>query len=136
MKILSGIAVTGLTIAVLMLGSADSFSQGACDRGGNHTIQVRPKNNGMPELKYKGGSADEVHVCAGDTVKWILIGPSRKFFVNFFSSAGAPFAGATKLGSNGNVVKIDIAATAERGGYDYGVNFEDGPDMDPRIVVD
>lgn len=134
MKILNGIAVAGLTIAVLMLGSADSFSQGTCDRGGNHTIQVRPADDGTPELSYRGGSAEEVHVCPGDTVKWILTGPNRKFFVNFFTEAGAPFAGATVLGSNGNVVKIDIAA--ERGAYDYGVNFEDGPDMDPRIVVD
>ncbi len=88
----------------------------------------------MPQLKYRGGSAEEVHVCAGDQIQWVLTGPDRKFLVDFFS--GAPFDGASERGSSGNVVSIVIGASVERRGYDYGVQFADGPEMDPRIVVD
>lgn len=136
MKILGGIVVTALMIAVFIWSSTDSLGQGACDRGGNHTIQVSPGADGTPELKYRGRSAEEVRVCAGDQVRWVLTGPDREFFVDFFSEAGAPFDGATTRGSNGNVVSIVIGASAERGGYDYGVSFAGGPAMDPRIIVD
>jgi len=135
MKIMSGIAVAGLMLAMLMLGSTDSLSQDTCARNSKHTIQVRPTEDDTPELKYRGGSAEEVHVCIGDEVKWVLTGPDRSYFVSFF--ADAPFAGETRQGSNGNVVSVTIGGPAERGsGYDYDVEFADGGSMDPRIVVD
>jgi len=133
-KILNTIAIAGLTIVALTLGSTDSLGQGACDHGGNHTIQVTAGDDGMPQLKYRGGSAEEVHVCAGDQVQWVLTGPDREFLVDFFS--GAPFDGATTRGSSGNAVSVVIGAAAERRGYDYGVKFADGPEMDPQIIVD
>jgi len=126
------VAVAGIGILAALLFSTESNSQGACDRGGHHTIQVRPSDDGMPELTYKGGSAENVHVCNGDDVKWVLTGPDREFFVDFFS--GAPFAGAARLGSNGNVVSIQI--DAESGSYAYGVNFAGDEPMDPMIIVD
>ena len=132
MKIISTIAVAGIGIAAVLLFSADSNGQDACDRGGHHTIQVRPSDDGMPELTYKGGSAENVHVCNGDEVKWVLTGPDRDFFVDFFS--GAPFAGAARRGSNGNVVSVRI--DAESGSYEYGVNFAGEEPMDPIIIVD
>ena len=134
MKILSGISVAVLMVALTMLGSTESFSQDQCSSSGNHTIQVRPGADGAPELSYNGGSAEEVNVCIGDTVRWVLTGPDRQYFVDFFS--GGPFDGATRLGSNGNVVTIEIGGSAERGvGYDYDVEFASGEGMDPRIVV-
>ena len=75
MKILNALAIAGLTIVALTLGSTDSLGQDDCDHGGNHTIQVRPGDDGAPELKYRGGSAEEVHVCEGDRVQWVLTGP-------------------------------------------------------------
>jgi len=135
MKIISTLAAAILMFAMLMLGSTDSFSQGACARNSNHTIQVRPSEGDIPELKYKGGSAEEIHVCIGDTIKWVLNGPNRTYFVDFFS--GAPFEGVTRRGSNSNVVSVVVGGPAERGsGYDYDVEFEDGGTLDPRIVVD
>jgi len=89
----------------------------------------------VPELTYKGGSAEEVHVCIGDTIKWVLTGPNRTYFVEFF--AGAPFEGAERRGSNGNAVSVTVGGPAEPGSsYDYDVAFEDGGTLDPRIVVD
>lgn len=136
MKILSGIAVAGLTIVALTLGSTDSLGQGACNHGGNHVIQVKAGDDGAPQLSYRGGSAEEIHVCRGDQVQWVLTGPDREFLVNFFSDAGAPFDGATTRGSSENAVSVVIGAESERGDYDYGVKFAGGPGMDPRIVVD
>ncbi len=131
---MNGIASAGLTILALTLGSTDSLGQDACDHGGNHTIQVRAGDDGAPVLKYRGGSADEVHVCVGDQVQWVLTGPDREFLVDFFS--GAPFDGATTRGSSGNAVSVVIGAAAERRGYEYGVKFADGPELDPEIIVD
>ena len=132
MKILSGITAAVLVVAAMMLGSTTSFSQDACDHGGNHTIQVRPGADGRPELSYRGGSAENVYVCQGDNVQWVLTGSDRSFFVDFFS--GAPFAGASKRGSSGGAVSVTVGD--DTGSYDYGVEFEGGEPMDPRIIVE
>jgi hypothetical protein len=134
MKMTSTVATAVLMFAMLMLGSTDSFSQDPCSQNSNHTIQVRPSADDVPELRYNGGSAAEVHVCIGDQIKWVLNGPNRKYFVDFF--ADAPFAGTKRLGSNGNVVTVTVGGPAERGsGYDYDVEFDGGGVLDPRIVV-
>ena len=134
MKILNTIAIAGMTILALTLGSTDSLGQDTCDHGGNHTIQVRAGDDGAPVLKYRDGSADEVHVCVGDQVQWVLTGRNRDFLIDFFSDA--PFEGATTRGSSSNAVSVVIGAAAERRGYKYNVEFADGPDMDPEIIVD
>ncbi len=134
MKILNTIAIAGMTILALTLGSTDSLGQDECDHGGNHTIQVRAGDDGAPALKYRGGSADEVHVCVGDQVQWVLTGRNRDFLIDFFSDA--PFEGATTRGSSSNAVSVVIGAAAERRGYKYNVKFADGADMDPEIIVD
>ncbi|HSN51488.1 MAG TPA: hypothetical protein VLS87_03080 [Woeseiaceae bacterium] len=132
MKITSTIAATVAIAAVLLLGSADSNSQGSCSRGGNHTIQVAEGADGMPELSYRGGSAEDVHVCNGDQVQWVLTGSDRNYFVDFMGDA--PFPGAAKRGSSGGVVAVTI--DAESRAYEYGVNFAGGEAFDPRIIVD
>jgi len=131
MKIFSGIAAAAVFTAALMFGSTTSFSQ-ECNHGGNHTIQVSPGADGKPELSYKGGSAENVYVCRGDRVQWVLTGSDRSYFVDFF--AGAPFDGATKRGSSDGVVSVTIGD--DTGSYDYGVEFEGGEPMDPRIIVE
>lgn len=134
MKIMNAIAVAGTMFAVLMLGSTESIAQGACESSGNHTIQVQAGSDGNPVLSYKGGSAAEVNVCLGDTVRWVLTGSDREYLVNFF--AGAPFAGAEEVDSRGGVVSVVIGGSAQRGkGYDYDVSFVGGGGLDPRIVV-
>ena len=132
MKLKSMIAVAAAVAAVLLLGSADSNGQGSCDRGGNHTIQVAEGSDGMPALSYRGGSAEDVHVCNGDQVQWVLTGSDREYFVDFMGNA--PFPGAAKRGSSGGVVSVMI--DAESGAYEYGVNFAGGEVFDPRILVD
>ena len=132
MKILKTMAIVGAGAAILSLASTDSNSQGTCDRGGNHTIQVSEGADGMPALKYRGGSAEDVHVCNGDQLQWVLTGSDREYFVDFMGEA--PFPGAAKRGSSGGVVAVTI--DAESGAYDYGVNFVGEEPFDPRIIVD
>ena len=134
MNILRGLVVAGLAVAVLMLGSTAAYSQGACDNGGNHTIQVAAGADGRPELSYRGGSAENVHVCLGDTVRWVLIGSDRDFFVDFFGDA--PFGGAAKQGPT-TTVSVVIGGGAERNqSYSYDVTFANGQGLDPHIIVD
>ena len=130
MKVLGGIAVATLAVASLMWSSADSLAQ-ECDRGGNHTIQVIPGDDGSAELRYKGGPGDSVTVCRGDTVSWVLTGSDRTFFVDFFS--GAPFAGAARRGNNSS---LTITIDAEAGAYNYDVGFDGDPGVDPIIIVE
>lgn len=131
MKILATIAIAGAVSGALLFASTDSNSQGNCDRGGNHTIQVSEGPDGMPELRYRGGSAEDVHVCNGDQVQWVLTGSDRNYLVDFMGNA--PFPGATTRGSSNGVVSVTI--DAEDGEYDYGVNFEGEEPMDPRLIV-
>lgn len=134
MKIFSIATLSALFFVAAIISNSDALGQDQCVSSGNHTIQVRPGPNGAPELRYRGGSAEEVHVCIGDTVRWVLNGPNRDFFVEFFSDG---LFGATSRGSNGNVVEIVVGGSAQRGqGYDYNVEFTGGPGMDPRIIVD
>ncbi len=132
MKMLRTMAIVGAGVAILSLAITDSNSQDNCDRGGNHTIQVSEGADGMPALKYRGGSAEEVHVCNGDQVQWVLTGPDRDYFVDFMGDA--PFPGAAKRGSSRGVVSVTI--DAESRAYDYGVNFAGEEPFDPRIIVD
>jgi hypothetical protein len=132
MKMLKTMAIVGASAVILSLASTDTNSQGTCNRGGNHTIQVSEGADGMPALKYRGGSAEEVHVCNGDQLQWVLTGSDREYFVDFMGEA--PFPGAAKRGSSSGVVAVTI--DAESGAYDYGVNFAGEAPFDPRIIVD
>ncbi|MDH3906895.1 MAG: hypothetical protein OEV16_14730 [Gammaproteobacteria bacterium] len=129
MKILNTIAIASAIAAVMLLASTDSRSQDDCE--GNHTIQVAPGADGMPELTYRGGSAEEIRVCNGDQVQWVLRGSDREYFVDFMGNA--PFSGAARRGSSDGVVSVTIEA--EVGSYDYGVNFEGDEPMDPQLIV-
>lgn len=130
MKILSGVSIAVLVIAALFLDVPAAMAQ-ECDRGGNHTIQVRPDGDGGAALEYRGGPGDSVTVCPGDTVSWVLTGSDRTFFVDFFS--GAPFAGAARRGNN---TRLTITIDAEPGSYAYDIGFDGDPGMDPVIIVD
>lgn len=132
MKILSTLAISTAMAGAWLFMSADSIGQDTCDHGGNHTIQVSAGSDGMPSLRYRGGSAENVNVCNGDKLQWVLTGPDREYFVDFMDNA--PFSGAAKRGSSNGVIAVKIDAAS--GAYDYGVNFEGDEPLDPRIIVD
>lgn len=132
MKILTTLAISTAMAGAWLFMSADATGQDTCDRGGMHTIQVSEGADGKPSLKYKGESAENVHVCDGDTVNWVLTGSDRRYIVDFMDKA--PFSGDSKRRSNSGAVKVTI--NAEPGEYDYGVSFEGDEPMDPRLIVD
>jgi hypothetical protein len=132
MKTVGTISITAAVATILLLGATDSSGQDSCDRGGNHTIQVVEGSDGLPELSYRGGSAEDIHVCNGDQVQWVLTGSDREYFVDFMGDA--PFPGAAKRGSSDGVVSVTI--DAESRAYEYGVNFAGSEAFDPRIIVD
>ena len=133
MKILTTLAVSTAMAGAWLFMSADATGQDTCDRGGKHTIQVSEGADGKPSLKYKGGSAENVYVCDGDTVNWVFPGSERKYIVEFMNKA--PFPGESKKKrSQGGAIKITI--NAEPGEYEYNAEFEGGEPMDPRLIVD
>ena len=130
MKIFSGIAVASLMIMGLMFASTDSMSQGDCV--GNHTIQVSVGEGDVAVLKYRGGSAENVHVCNGDQLQWVLTGPDRDFLVDFADRA--PFPGATKRGSSDSVLSVVIEGEVDT--YTYDLTLNGGQPLDPHIIID
>jgi hypothetical protein len=130
MKILSGVSIVSLMVAAFVFAGPEALAQ-QCDRGGSHTITVRPDGDGGATLSYRGGPGDSVTVCPGDTVSWVLTGSDRTFFVDFFS--GAPFAGANRRGNNS---RLTITIDAEPGSYAYDIGLDGEPGMDPVIIVD
>ena len=130
MRVLGGITVATLAVVSLMWGSTDAMAQ-ECNRGGSHTNQVVPGEDGSATLRYKDGSGDSITVCKGDSVTWVLVGSDRTFFVDFFS--GAPFAGAARRGNNST---LTITIDAESGSYNYDVGFDGDPGVDPVIIVE
>jgi hypothetical protein len=123
-------AVVGIS-AVTLFG-VESVAQGVCAGGKMHVIHVSAAADGGPELSYRDGSADAVHVCNGDQIQWVLRGSDREFLIDFMSQA--PFAGGESRGSSRGVVLVTV--DAEPGEYDYGINFVGDEPMDPRIIVD
>ena len=135
MKIYTRTAAAGLLVTALLFAGGKTHGQDTCDYGGFHVIQVRADESDVPTLSYRGRAAEEIHVCLGDRIQWTLIGPNRQYFIDFFGEA--PYNGAAQLRSNNNVVSLVVGGTAERGDvYDYDVAFEDGGELDARIVID
>lgn len=130
MRIVGGVSIAALVVAAFIVDGPEALAQD-CDRGGNHTIQVRPDSDGGATLSYRGGPGDSVTVCPGDTVSWVLTGSDRTFFVDFFS--GAPFVGAARRGNNSRLT-VTIDAASGSYAYDIGMDGEEG--MDPVIIVD
>jgi len=151
MKILNAFSVATLFFVALMLSSTDSFSQDPesssqdesvgldeCTHPPVHVIVVTAGADGQPVLKIDGTVDDDVHVCLGDRVLWVLSGPDRELFVDFKSRADTPFPGQSKRNSNKNVINVRIGGPdAERGKYyKYDVGFTNGPSRDPQIIVE
>ena len=145
MKILNAFGVATLLFVALMLSSTESFSQEEaacpkeepseeCNRGPNHTIQVRVDDDGNAELKYRGGSGEKVCVCEGDNVRWVMIGSNRGFAVDFKYANGAPFEPPKRRESKDYEIDVDI--TGEKETYDYDVEIADAERMDPQIIVE
>ena len=130
MRILSGVSIAALVVAASFLNGPQALAQG-CDNGGNHTITVRPDGSGGATLSYRGGPGDEVRVCPGDTVSWVLTGSDRTFFVDFFG--GAPFAGDSRRPNN---TRLTVTIDAGPGDYAYDVGLDGGPGVDPVIIVE
>ncbi len=121
MKVSSTTALTAAIAAIMLLCSAVANGQGCCDRGGNHTIQVSGGQYGMPSLRDRGGSAEDIHVCTGDQVQCVLIASDREYFVEFMGDA--PFPGAYGYGGNCNGVEPPdpriIADSSAESGFRY-----------------
>ena len=136
MKIMNGLAVAGFIFGALLVSSTESLGdqEAECDRGGNHVIRVSVGEGGAPVLEYREGSGEEVKVCKGDSVRWVLNGPVRGYLVDFHFPEGAPFADPKKRRSHENTVAVTIGDTAE-GEYNYDLNFANGGGKDPTIIV-
>ncbi len=151
MKILNAIGIVALFIVALILGSTESSGQepestsqveqssgeGVCPANTPpvHIILVSVEDD-KPVLTSPGKD-EEVDVCKGNRVIWVLTGPDRDFFVDFNPTSSAPFPGPKKKNSNNNVINVRIGNSVEGNGkdYKYDFGFANGEPMDPHIIV-
>jgi len=86
-------------------------------------------------LTIRGMAADDLVVCPGDTVEWILTGTENSFTVDF--GAQSPVGSETAFQSKEGRVGITISGSAERGtAYFYTLDADPWRTAEGRIIID
>jgi hypothetical protein len=122
---------------VALAGNSTTVAQGTCgDSSQAHRLVIIVNSEIPVEVRRGNKNADDLYVCAGDTVEWQLVGSAGKFFVDFVG--GAPFDGSAKKNSSNNgKIQITIAHSAVPGAaYKYDIGIVGGGLLDPRIIID
>jgi len=135
MKIASIVLASILFLAGSVLIDSQPFAQGACGEGSNsYKLMVHVSDNRPNSVKHKGKDATDFHVCNGDEVEWQIVGPKKKYWVDFLNAA--PFTGDRKKNSNNNgKIRVIIDGDTRPDGYKYDIGIVDGGVMDPRIII-
>ena len=132
------------TIAVLIMSGlliqpgtyvrAQEVDADVCDRPAEtHTLRVNETNNVPTGVTLGNDPMDDLYVCPGDTVAWILQG--RGFAIDF--SGATPFddnqhRAAAPAGRVSAVVRSDVTRGTS---FKYAISLDDGGTLDPRIIV-
>jgi hypothetical protein len=136
MKITTTIFVSGLFFVAAFMIDGQSFAQDSCGNGAKSLkLMIHVSDNKPTRVTQGGQDADDVYACIGDEIEWQLVGPAKKFFVDFINDA--PFDGAVKKISNNNgKITVVIGGSAQPGmAYKYDIGIDGGGVLDPRIIV-
>ncbi len=131
-KTFTALVIAGLMTLPGMYSSAQDVD--SCDgRAQTHTLMINETNNVPTGVSLGNAPADDLYVCPGDTVAWILQG--RGFAISFLD--GTPFGGTEHRAGPGAgrvsaVVRLDVARGAA---FKYEISIDGGGVLDPRIIV-
>jgi hypothetical protein len=122
-----------LVSALLAMPGIGIQAQDAC--GGPptvHNLMINVTNNVPTGVSLGNEPADDLYVCPGDTVAWILQGPG--FTIDF--PADSPFNAnqfrPVAAGRVAAVVRDDVAAGEA---FKYDISVDGGGVLDPRIII-
>ena len=125
--------ITLLMAALMTLPSMYSSAQvvRSCDEGTTtHTLMINETNKVPTGVTLGNEPADDLYVCPGDTVAWILQGLG--IVIDF--PGATPFA-SNKQGGAGRVSMV-VRSDVERGAsFKYNISIDGGGMLDPRIIV-
>ncbi len=97
-----------------------------------HMLMINVTNNVPTGVTLGNEPADDLYVCPGDTVAWILQG--QGFTIDF--SDGTPFDSSqlrpVAAGRVDAVVRSDVARGTE---FKYDISIDGGGVLDPKIII-
>jgi hypothetical protein len=128
-NIFLGVLFSGL----LTLPGTAVIAQDACGGGPEtHTLMVNVTDNVPDGVTLGNEPADDLYVCPGDTVAWILQG--RGFTIDF--PGATPFnANSHRPVAAGRVTAV-VRSDVERGAsFKYNISIDGGGVLDPRIII-
>lgn len=122
-----------LVSALLAMPGIGIQAQDTC--GGTptvHNLQINVTNNVPTGVSLGNEPADDLYVCPGDTVAWILQGPG--FTIDF--PGDTPFnANQFRPVAAGRVAAVVRDDVASGEAFKYDISIDGGGLLDPRIIV-
>lgn len=122
-----------LISGLLALPAATVHAQDACaGPAETHTLMINVTNN-VPTGVVRGNTpADDLYVCPGDTVAWILQGLG--FTINF--PGATPFnANSHRPVTAGRVTAVVRSDVTRGASFKYDISIDGGGVLDPRVIV-
>jgi plastocyanin len=128
-NIISSLVLTGL----FALSATSANAQDACTGPAEtHTLMVNQTNNVPTGVTLGNEPADDLYVCPGDTVAWILQGLG--FTINF--PGATPFnANSHRPVDAGRVTAVVRSDVAPGESFKYDISIDGGGVLDPRIII-
>ena len=126
--------ITLLMAALMTLPGMYSSAQDvrSCDgRTKTHTLMINETNKVPMGVTLGNAPADDLYVCPGDTVAWILQGLG--FEIDF--PGGTPFNGNVHRATAGRVAMVVRSDVARGAAFKYNISIDGGGLLDPRIIV-
>lgn len=122
-----------LVSALLTVPGVLAQAQGACGGGAaGHNLQINVTNNVPTGVTLGNAPADDLYVCPGDTVAWILQGPGFTIDFPFDTPFNASQFRPVAAGRVTAVVRSDVVAGDT---FKYNISIDGGGVLDPRIIV-
>jgi hypothetical protein len=128
------IAIVSVLASVLVALPVMSVNaQDACGDGPQtHTLMVNATNNVPTGVTRGDEPADDLYVCPGDTVAWILQGLG--FTINF--PGATPFnANSHRPVTAGRVTAVVRSDVSPGESFKYDISIDGGGVLDPRIII-
>ena len=97
-----------------------------------HNLMINVTNNVPTGVSLGNEPADDLYVCPGDTVAWILQGPGYTIDFPDDTPFNASQFRPVEAGRVAAVVRSDAARGAA---FKYDISIDGGGVLDPRIIV-
>lgn len=121
-------AISALYTVYSVAGAQGRTCDGRTER---FNLAVRVADNRPTEVRLGPDRMDDLYVCPGDTVAWILQG--RGFTIEFADDSPFDF---DQRRADANAGRVSAVVREDAfGPYKYSIHLDGGDSLDPRIIV-